>query len=515
MQRIRDTLSLPIIFSSVFFQTFGLSVVSFLLPENFKIYFACVCILFVLLVFLHKQIFLPLLLLLFVLLQFQAPGKGYSFILIPTGNYSYEQEGFDKGITEGYSLIMSDFFAIWITLYIFRMIVRRLQKSFSISWFEKIIHSHLLLFLPLFLLFFSFLFSGMGSVYYSFYPFFSLIVWAQHLKIIVLFIITLVFLQQRSGKSILVEILLGIVFFQILLGGFQILGAVSSVGSGSGFKATYAVPDESELSFRINGTFAYANQFAFILGLLTFSFLSLLLWEKQYVVFPTSLREYSIWAIILSCFIGIMVSQSRVMWGILLLMGVLFRKEIVFFLASGVKKLRENTRFLLFSILFFELIILLILPRFFASLLFFSEEGGGGLRFRMIRDGLQVLAGTPLFGYGVESSIYQLFQQIPNGYIYEFPFAIHNAYLQLAIEQGIIGSILFFSPFILLLRWLITQEISPLEVLSTTFCILSLLTVILYYSLHPSYGRVEFPFLGIMLAIVTSKVYGIQRKQNL
>ncbi len=463
----------------------------------------------------QKSLLIPLSIFFIVLLQFQIPGKYYSFELIPPGNYSYEQEGFEAGISEGYGIIMSDFIAIWILLYFLKKTVSMLSSraSFIIISHYKLNSS--LFFLTMVSWGLAFFLALLGSLYFSFFPSFSVIVLLQHMKILVAFwlIYYLLYNHQSIGKKIIKETIFAVLVFQIILGISQISAQLLSFNLNSGFRPTYIVPDESVFSLRPYGSFAYANQYAFILSMILFIYSVTFVQdhEKSFSVENTKRtnQEAKVFLknkkarllTIIPCLAMMILTQSRVIWLIILLGGILFYREIIEILKELKSFLTNNSKFFIFFIIIFEVFFILIFPRFLGSATFFSEEGGGYLRYKMIRDGLQILQTAPVLGYGVETSIYQAFQLLPSGYIFEFPFAIHNAFLQLAIEQGILGILLFFFPFLYLFRKTVNLLIEHRNwILKLNHLVL--LSFFLYYSLHPSYGRVEFPFLGISLALV-------------
>lgn len=455
-----------------------------LFSDSFKIYLIVAILLMGVCYVLTQNLFWSVCTLFLITLQFQVPGKYYTFQLIEEKAINHVL--YPQGVTEGFGLIASDIFALVLSYLLLRYtFTDNLNVGKKVPLFSL---RNLILFCWLCF----FLISFYSSFEYSFYPMFSVFFTLQTLKICVAFFTALRLFEVKQSKMLFLCIA-GIILFQGVLSLTQVLGKFSFLESQDFLTST--VENEQFIS-RAVGSFTYGNALAFILSCLGFIFFT--------IYWRDNLKKYTwlVYIILVNLLLIIFCSQSRISW---------FTIGVLFFLFCMIKKqqiihfIRERRRQKIWFYLVVGLIIVspILLPRIWKTKYFFDTDGGGQIRKQMIQEGLEVLSISPSLGNGTGTTVAVMWQNIPQGYIQFFPFAIHNAYLQVALETGIIGSFFFFLPLFVLLRTSIAQLLKSFSYeLYSIFCLFFI--ALLYYSLHPLAGRVEMPFLGLMFGTAVS-----------
>jgi O-antigen ligase len=132
---------------------------------------------------------------------------------------------------------------------------------------------------------------------------------------------------------------------------------------------------------------------------------------------------------------------------VFLAFGALF----LMYLNEARKLLREVLAFMLAQSMFikssavllsFLLIVggaLRVRDRVFLSLFAFSENGGVTTRIQQYTEALDLIAIRPLFGHGVGMYPAALYHWFPEGTVLYFPEKVHNAFLLIAAESGLIS----------------------------------------------------------------------------
>jgi|GEM_PF-1858924 len=457
-----------------------------------------------------RNFFLALFWIFLITSQFIEPGKYYSFVLIEIGKIQQEPF-FSQGLIDGFGLVNSDIFAFLLTLYLFRLFLFELKGRFKKN-FLNLLSTKQILFISVCWTSF-FLWALSSSLNYSFYPIFSVVNLFQYMKMIVFFISTsyLILSPNLLFKPFLISILSGLIVFQSLLGGLQILAGLASIGENHRNESFSIVTEEKFLFPRSSGAFLHSNQF----GLFMFLFLLILMISKSFLNFQKEFPPG--WLVAMSglCIGSIIFSQSRTIWfcSLLTLIWYLFYygwKELKFYSLKVLKDISFKQSVLIATLT--VVILSVVIPRFFLSM-YTLEGGGGSIRLRMLDEGSQALQESLIFGFGVNTNVNVLYERFPNGYLQDFPYAIHIGYLQLALESGIIGVVFFFTPFIVLLRkrlvLLINSKLGNMQIFFSACGILSLL---IYYCLQPHGGRLELPLLGLVLAFFFNVDQGKKRK---
>ncbi len=456
-----------------------------LFTDNFKIHVAVVVLLLGICYYFTQNLFLALFTLFVISVQFQVPGKYYTFDIIEEKDMHSELA--PQGVTEGYGLIASDIFAFFIFCLWIREIFIPWNKPLT-----KIHQSITSRFITVSWIGF-FMIALYSSINFSRLPEFSIFVWFQYLKLPLIFISVKKILT--SHRQFLITLLVGILTFQNILGFTQVITGFAANSDNSRFRPSFTVPEEDSLMPRSTGSFGYGNQFALTITILLFVVLILIAQHH----FSRPQTKQHLYIVLSFTVLNLLFAQSRVIWLSMGLLSLIFIMRYKKYFTSIIDKIATGK-----NGYYFTLVVIIsaavIFPRLFQSRFFFDKYGGGDLRLQMIEEGLIVLQGSPWVGNGLEMCITLMWESISMGYISYFPFAIHFAYLQIALEVGVLGSILLFTPMFTLL-WSASKKLIRIEN-KTPFQIFSLFFVIVvYYSFHPLNGRVELPFLGLACGI--------------
>lgn len=475
---------------AIFFLTISSLMVLNAFPDNFKLFVLMSFLLFGLFSFVTKSIFFSLASLLFLTQHFLSPGKYYSFTLIEAGILRSEPYK-SSGIVDGYGLLTSDIFALFILIYFVRLIIlrdphvmyQRVRVFFNDS-FNRFLFSCWMIYVIVTLY---------SSLFLSFQPAFSVVNLLQFSKIVIFYIVfSLLFSKTMPALSARVgELLSGFSLGNAVLGIGHFLSDIQlSFLGGKPTEFYSSVEYESRLSSP-KGYYLHSNEFAL------FSLVWALILTR---IYQTSKSKIVLLAIALNV-ICVLISQSRTIW---------FIASCLLFIhvRSNLKKIQillKNGRTKLYAILAVVILSTLTIPRI-VSIRYSGQEGSLSIRSDMIKEGMEIFRMNPWTGFGAHTGVHVMLEYIPWGYIQDFPFEIHNAYLQMALESGIIGIVSFFLPFLVLVRsnmlGLVYQHAVKKAWFFNPFLIEALLV---YYIVQPHAGRLEIPLLGVLLAFV--KIY--------
>lgn len=239
-----------------------------------------------------------------------------------------------------------------------------------------------------------------------------------------------------------------IVFFESFL---ALLQFVASASLGKNFEYVHGiitfgvVPEEIRFVFRPLGTFFHSNY----LGIFIASLLPLIFIE---IVLSRKVNLFTI-----SYFFGLIalfLTLSRTGWlafffsSLFLLYVLEYKFKIDLFKIFSFKKL-------LIILLLGLPLIFYSLPRIGRTVYTFGQEGGMMLRIKQTKEVVQLIKQNPLTGVGAGMSVVEAIEAKPHGVFASFPSTIHNFYLLLAVEGGLI-SLLLLS----LLTYLALKKIS-------------------------------------------------------
>lgn len=448
-------------------------------PEIFKFFFVTNCLVFLILLYLLKNFFLSLYSLFFINLFFLEPGKYYSFELLPAG-YVKKEPFFSQGLLDGYGFLISDFLAIGMIFYFIREIFGEKKNEFL-----KIIRQQRIVLGSFAIFFLVLLFS---SWFVSFFPTFSVMNTLQYGKLVVASLATVWICSSTEGKVKFVQLLVACLILNIFLSfsqvGFSLLHLTDP--------REKTVQIEDQLLFdRPTGLFLHSNELAlFIL----FFWITL----PKDVTLKNKIVSVGAWSVIF-------LSQSRTVW-----LAIVLSFLLIFFTQDRIKKQSYQigkkmwAKMRKFPALFFIGIFTLftiILPRAY-SIRYTLLEGSGSIRLEMLKDGWTLLQFSPIYGFGANTNVLTAFFYLRDSYLRDFPYAIHNGYLQLALESGVLGAFFFFFPFIYLffinlIQFIRTSSLSfPLNNIFILGC------MFIYFLFQPHGGRFELPILGIILGYI-------------
>lgn len=316
-----------------------------------------------------------------------------------------------------------------------------------------------------------------------------------------------VYLNQRKNFEMIPAVFLSSIFLQSIISIIQFVKQ-SWVGlpieSARDTSVFFGAPDAVQSFFRVAGSFGQSNQFSLILIIMLV------------LILPTVLRKKQI-GYILGSLVGIatvLLTQSRSGWiallAVIIITIVTFKREI-----QKLISLLGTRRVVITTILIGITTSFVVISRLVASLNSFSEGAGFPLRVEMFKEASVAIYQNPWVGYGIGTNQPVLLKLFPSGYNYSFPAPVHIGYIQLILESGILGMILFIFPFIYIVRciineYVIRKRVKDKEVVNYIYIVLSgIITFALFYVFQPYEGYREFCYLGIILGygmIVTLKL---------
>ncbi len=205
---------------------------------------------------------------------------------------------------------------------------------------------------------------------------------------------------------------------------------------------------EEENLFRVTGTTGHPNILA-----------SVLLVLSPFLFFCSQKNRWNILFEILVSF-AIFFTFSRVAWAIFLF-------SLVYYLWSGyipldlkikIRKINLSV-FSVFVVLFFFIFITMfpyLAVRLQSFSLAFEEGGSMNIRLKLYQEALSMILQYPIFGVGLNRSL-ETYALNPSTNITRFIYPsgfyrIHNTFLEIASETGIIGSIFFIAFIFLVLK---------------------------------------------------------------
>lgn len=432
-----------------------------------------------------KNIFISCLLVTLYSLLFFQPNKYYPVEILK--GYEIIEPSFKEGFSAAFGLNISNIFVFLSFLLFIRDLIRNQRKTY------KSIMKHF------WLIFLSasgfFLVGQMSSSRFS--PFFGLsIVWLmQYLQLfLVAFLLNYFFIIYIQKKSYIYSLLCVMILFESFLGGWQYIkqsyaGLSIETATGNTFDRG---PEENNATFRVSGTFLYHNELGFITGLLVSLILPLIITGKSPI--------YKFSAI--AGLIVILFTQSRSIWLSMSIILIAFIRQHQY---EIFRKLNRQTirRALIFILCSAPLVSFALVPRVLLSFNAATVGGSITLREKFFSEAAEIFIQNPWFGYGIGTNEYMLHSFFPQGVTAIFPAAVHNAFIQITLEVGLIGLLFLILPFILLFR----NTVNGSKIVSSnkkdirSAYLFGCLNVLCYYAFQPHVGIIEFPFLGILLGV--------------
>ncbi len=414
-------------------------------------------------------------------LPFITPRKDYIIEILR----SYDMVGQLREFTASYGINLTMIFIVISFLFL-------LKDIFS-GKYKFNINRYLLLIIYIA----SFVFGVTGiytSIAYSPYSQASLIWLFQYFFIFIIPFLFLHFLSKSKNNLSIVYITITMsLLLQIIIGlaQFNKQSALGLTIEGKQGGAFYTGLDENNAFYRISGTLMYHNQLALIS--LTYLSISIIYYFRK--------KNLNILVINILGLILIVLTQSRMIWIASLIifwrLSNQYRREInIIFKNFGLSILNKILIMIVFVLLFF----IIIMPRISLSLNSFYEGAGIPIRLKMINEGMEAFIQNPWLGYGSGTNVPVLYSFFPDGAMTEFTANVHNGYLQLILEVGIIGFLCIIIPFIVVGYLSIKRNLISYISIDAKNILLNGLTIFtIYYAFQPHAGIIEFSYLGLIL----------------
>ncbi len=452
-------------------------------PLSFKVFTIILVMLFFIHLFVYRSVFASLMSFIFMSAQFPLQGKFYDYLIIDPGRVELEPF-YSEGVVAGFGFTGFDLLCVALLFFIGKYVFQYyfLPLSATTSHVYQLKQSRVVMIFVICWFIFIAL-SLYSSTMYSSHPINSVLHLFGYATFLLMIIAGIGFRKISAflHGTISISLLASTLLFQSIVGLLQIIMAATKLNENVRNEILIYLPEQNSLLARPTGTFDHPNQFGFILLLCLLALFHL----------RPQLNKITRAAILFG-FIMTIASQSRTIWAIESIIGVIlflnFHRKIIPILTHW----RRTKSFILsfYIVLFFSTII--ILPRL-ANTRYTLFEGSGSIRVQMIREGFLALTQRPWTGYGIDTNVSVMFEQFPTGYISQFPFDVHMAYLQFALESGVVATAAFFLPFIYLV-WLRHKKNFLLKI----FCF----TVFMYYALQPHGGKNELLLLGFLVSII-------------
>jgi hypothetical protein len=458
------------------------SAVLYVFPDSFKFAVVCAFVFTTLFYWIVRDFFMSLFIIFTLSAFFLFPSKNYSFVYAYPFEYTYEL--LPTGLIATIVITVSDIFGLFLGLYFIRERIMNRQ-------FTKMLNRPLIIGVGV-VWFIYYAFSLFSALNYSPFPSYSLSLLAQSGRMALVFIgIVYLFGQKRRYVHLLYITLLSVLLFQSVVGIKQFFYKVSPSGATQQMLSS-DIEERTDFP-RVRGVMEHPNTNAF--GLAIMSIVS--------VPFVLKRKKMFGWILFLS-FLTIVLTQSRTIWlslFVCLVLYCIFYPRRIFQIISGVF---PKPRFVIFALFILCLVLFIVLPRLSLTSVFFTEEGGGGLRMRMLQEGWQLLWQAPWTGFGQGTNVRVFLDRMQNSYVTIFPFPIHFAPLQIALESGIPAVICFFLPFYFILRAWFCVDIKKILNNSVGMSIISGTIVIAGYCLTQPVFWAEPFLMGIFLGLAVT-----------
>lgn len=280
---------------------------------------------------------------------------------------------------------------------------------------------------------------GFISSYFSTFPFISFL-FLIHVVISIIFYFigrkVLYIFRARKVNERTKLILFSHIAFQGLLSVFQYIkkGFLTKFIEEAQFQHLGHFTAEHE-RFRSSGTFNHPNDLAaFLVVLLPLAFFELLRNDEQ-----SEKKFFIIFSFVLGA-LGLVFTLSRGAWIVLgfnlILIGMITKKE----------KIKFNFEFKKFWLILF-LVAFLVFPLVYnrASSLIgaLRKDGSGLVRLDLNREAFYLLKDSPILGIGPGLFIPMLIQRHRTNIVYIFPSIVHNSFLHIGAEMGLVALILY------------------------------------------------------------------------
>ena len=241
--------------------------------------------------------------------------------------------------------------------------------------------------------------------------------------------------------------------------------------------------DENALQFRPVGLQNHANNNAadLLLYFSTSLLLFLILTKYKEKIFPVDLPILSF----VLAVIAVLLTQSRAAYIALVIIFICVALE--YFKTMRVYAIKKfqwlmNIRYLRFGIYILSfLLFFIIFDRALYSVFSFSSGGGVEIRDELFKEAIELFKANTYFGVGNGMFIPALFNFNPSGIIVRFPESVHNGFMLILLERGLLAAASLFLLMLFVFRSLVSSYIStknwlPLQILliQASLCIVML-----------------------------------------
>lgn len=462
----------------VFLLTLVATIACYMLPENFKLFTLITMFFLMVYTIITNNFLLSLISLSFITQHFLSPGKYYSFTLIEAGLLRAEPY-YTQGLIDGYGIVASDILLMIMCIYyIRRFILGVYTKKKSNSLINRLIISCWVAYI---------VYSLYSSLYFSYYPFFSIVNLLQYSKIIFFYIIfSELFESERTTRIYKFPyVLSGFSIANSLIGFYHFIVDAQKTILSDRYVGMYTSVEHELRIAAPKGLYLHSNEFA----------LFSLVWMVLLVYYSTYQNNIYVKLAIAFNLLSIILSQSRTVWALTILfialLGYQAHTKILTFI-------HHHKRSSIYIGLIALLCVWAVTPRIL-SLQYTFDGGSGSIRTRMVEEAIEAISTNPWIGYGINTGVHTLFDKNPDGYLQDFPFDVHNGYLQMAIESGVVGVVLFFFPLVYLVRYYSEKMYTAVHK-NYVLGAFTLSLLLMYYIVQPHGGRLEIPMIGIAVS---------------
>lgn len=395
-----------------------------------------------------KKIPLTLFYVFIIMLPF-AKGKGIDILLL---DKKFVLKNALFNIDYLFPIYISSFYLGLLYIYFIRAKLFLKNKKIKISNNNKIIISIFLSFI---------LVTAMGSIS-NIFEIPILLSSVQLIVLLLIFFTPFIVKSFNNKLNDLYMIIASSTMFQSVWLIFQTLNKgylqkdIESILSTSEFGARSS---ENQDLIRLPGTFFESS----ILGTFLLTNLSILLFVYiNHKVKNKNKRNVILITIILSLF-AILLTGSRAIYFILLVLFLLLAKNKNIFKVKTIKKtlqaLIKNKIFIPIVILGIIFVSPYLINRLGSANQLFSKEGSGTYRIQLTQYAIRLVEKKPLLGVGLNLSPYYLATSFPQEDYFVDPAHPHNIIIQILAETGLIGISLFLFFIYLLFRPLLKNSL--------------------------------------------------------
>lgn len=245
--------------------------------------------------------------------------------------------------------------------------------------------------------------------------------------------------------------------------------------------------------FRIVSLFPDPHNFSLFVGMISFLSLALYVFFRENK--KLTINFYGI--ISLMGFVAVFLSFSRAAYIALI-------ASLLIFVALGFKNVfsQKIKRFLLLGAVFLAIIFSLspIANRF--SDIFSREDGSSIGRVQILKDGLDIFRENILFGVGIGNAPLYYNEDIE----YRNPTNSHNTYLEIAIENGILGLFLWIGLILGMIVRLVAMSLRRVGDRQESTMVLGVVCALVFFAIHSLfevflYSPINLSVLMILMAL--------------